>query len=146
MTVEDRFLGLDFGDKTIGVALSDGLGLTAQGIETIRRQGETKDLARLAALVEENAVTGFVVGLPKNMDGSLGERAQASEKFARFLTERFPGKQVVMWDERLTTVAAQKMLIEADVSRQKRKKVVDKLAAVLILQGYLDSKKQRLGG
>ncbi len=134
-----RLLGLDLGEKTIGVAVSDLLGLTAQGVETIRRQGEGKDLARLAQLLEEYDAAGFVLGYPKNMDGSIGERAQKSEKFAALLEYTFPGKQAVLWDERLTTMAAQKLLISADVRRAKRKAVVDKVAAVFILQGYLDS-------
>ena len=119
-----RALALDIGDKTIGVAASDLLGLTAQGVETIRRTSNKNDLARLGELVAEFEATTFVIGLPKNMDGT--EAA-------------FPNVNQVFWDERLSTVAATKNLIAADLSRKKRKKVIDKMAAVFILQGYLDS-------
>jgi putative Holliday junction resolvase len=131
---------LDVGDKTIGVAVSDALGITAQGLETIRRGALELDLSKLAAHAENYAVGTFVVGYPKNMNGTIGERALLSEEFASCLREKFPGAAVVLWDERLTTAAAQRMLIEAGVRRSGRKKVVDKIAAVLILQGYLDSK------
>ncbi len=133
---------MDVGDKTIGIAVSDELGFTAQGVETIRRQGLVKDIARLSELVALYAVTGFVVGYPKNMNGTIGERAQSSEAFASLLEEKFPSKKVVLWDERLTTLAAQKLLIEADIRRSKRRQVIDKLAAVLILQGYLERCRQ----
>ena len=133
-----RFLGLDVGKSTIGVAISDELGITAQGVETIKRRGLENDLTRLAQYIEEHDITTFVVGHPKNMNGSIGEQALLSEEFANILKERFAGKAVVLWDERLTTMAAHKLLIQADVKRKNRKKVVDKLAAVLILQGYLD--------
>jgi putative Holliday junction resolvase len=134
-----RILGLDVGDNTIGVAASDSLLLTAQGIEVIRRQCLDKDLARLAQLISEYEVTTIVVGWPKNMNGTIGPRAELSQEFANMLAQRFPEVAVKLWDERLTTVAAEKMLIAADVKRKKRRQVIDKMAAVLILQGYLDN-------
>ena len=134
-----RILGLDVGNSTIGVAMSDALGITAQGIETIKRRSLDHDISRLAQYVDDYDVGIFVIGYPKNMNGTIGEQALASEQFAKLVEEQFAGKKVVLWDERLTTMAARKLLIEADVKRKNRKKVVDKLAAVLILQGYLDS-------
>ena len=135
-----RIMGLDLGDKTIGVAISDELGWTAQGIETIRREEESSDLQRLAQLIKEYQVEEIVVGLPKNMNGSIGSRGEWCKEFAEGLKKHF-GLPVHMWDERLTTMAAEKMLVAADVSRKKRKKVIDKMAAVMILQGYLDFRK-----
>ncbi|MFB7815513.1 Holliday junction resolvase RuvX [Paenibacillus chitinolyticus] len=135
-----RTMGLDYGDKTIGVAVSDLLGLTAQGIEVIRRASPQHDLDHLRRLIGEYEVTEIVVGLPKNMNGSIGPRGELSQEFAAKLTETF-NLPVRMWDERLTTVSATRTLLEADVSRKKRKQVVDKIAAVLILQGYMDSKR-----
>ncbi|MGW9126471.1 Holliday junction resolvase RuvX [Paenibacillus chitinolyticus] len=135
-----RTMGLDYGDKTIGVAVSDLLGLTAQGIEVIRRASPQHDLDHLRRLIGEYEVTEIVVGLPKNMNGSIGPRGELSQEFAAQLTETF-NLPVHMWDERLTTVSATRTLLEADVSRKKRKQVVDKIAAVLILQGYMDSKR-----
>lgn len=137
-----RFLGLDIGSKTIGLAVSDLLCYTAQGIDTVRRSGMKNDLEHIKKVVEEYEVSTFVIGYPKNMNGTIGERAIKSEEFAQLLKDIFPDKKIILWDERLTTMAAQKVLIEADVRREKRKKVVDKLAAVLILQGYLDSCRQ----
>ncbi|MGL4818420.1 MAG: Holliday junction resolvase RuvX [Bacilli bacterium] len=136
-----KVLGLDVGTVTVGVAISDAFGWTAQGIETIRIDASAGDdgFDRIKELVDANEVSSFVVGLPKNMNGSIGERGQACQAYAARLEERF-GLPVVLWDERLTTMAAERMLVEADVSRKKRKKVVDKMAAALILQGYLDSK------
>ncbi|MBM7613954.1 Holliday junction resolvase RuvX [Alkaliphilus hydrothermalis] len=134
-----RVMGLDVGDKTIGVAASDLMGWTAQGIETIQRIGIKKDLRRLEELVEEYEVHKFVVGLPKNMNGTVGPQGEKTLEFVERLKKRFPKVEVVMWDERLTTVAAERALIQADVSRKKRKEVIDKMAAVYILQGYLDS-------
>ena len=136
-----RILGLDVGDKTIGIAVSDELFFTAQGVEVIRRTNLEKDFARLSALVTEYDVDTFVIGLPKNMDGSIGDRGLLVKKFADDLNAVSSGKKMNCWDERLSTVAAQKSLIAADVSRAKRKKVIDKMAAVFILQGYLDSRK-----
>ncbi|MFC5604008.1 Holliday junction resolvase RuvX [Sporosarcina koreensis] len=136
-----RVMGLDVGSKTVGIAISDALGWTAQGIETIKIDENAGQfgMSRIQELVSEYAVTSFVVGYPKNMNNSVGPRGEASEKFADMLKEAF-GLPVLLWDERLTTMAAERMLIEADVSRKKRKTVIDKMAAVMILQGYLDSK------
>ena len=136
-----RIMGLDVGTVTIGVAISDALGWTAQGIETIKMNEEQGEfgIARIQELVKEYGVTEFVVGYPKNMNNTIGPRAEASEKYKALLEETF-GFPVKLWDERLTTMAAERLLIEADVRRNKRKKVIDKMAAVMILQGYLDSK------
>lgn len=135
-----RLLGLDVGSKTVGVAVSDPLGFTAQGLEIIpidEAKGEF-GLDRLSQLVEEYRVERFVVGLPKNMNNTEGPRVDASRAYGELIAERF-GLPVAYQDERLTTVAAERMLIEqADISRNKRKKVIDKLAAQLILQNYLD--------
>lgn len=135
-----RILGLDLGSKTLGVALSDEMGWTAQGIETIEIKEAVGDygLSRLSDLLSGYSVEKIVLGFPKNMNGTVGPRGEASQKFAEVLEEAY-GIPVVLWDERLTTMAAEKMLISADVSRKKRKKVIDKMAAVMILQGYLDS-------
>ena len=136
-----RIMGLDVGTKTVGVAISDALGWTAQGIETIKINEELGEfgIERIKELVKEYAVTEFVVGFPKNMNNTVGPRGEASENYKRLLEETF-NLPVKLWDERLTTMAAERMLIEADVSRKKRKQVIDKMAAVMILQGYLDSK------
>lgn len=134
-----RALALDIGDKTIGVAASDLLGLTAQGVETIHRTSTKDDLKRLGELVTQFEATTFVIGLPKNMDGTEGNRCELVRKFAAKLNDAFPNVTQIFWDERLSTVAAAKNLIAADVSRRKRKKVIDKMAAVYILQGWLDS-------
>jgi putative Holliday junction resolvase len=133
-------MGLDYGSVTVGVAISDELLITAQGIETIRRKHETKlrqTLARIDELIKEYAVERIVLGYPKNMNNTIGERAVKSEEFAESLRNR-TGLEVILWDERLTTVAAHQALILGDVRREERSQVVDKLAAVLILQGYLD--------
>lgn len=135
-----RIMGLDFGSKTVGVAVSDPLGFTAQGLEIVRRKSENKlrqTLARIQELAVEYEVERFVLGLPKNMDNSIGERAELSLEFKKMLETR-TGIEVVMWDERLTTVEANRTLIEGNVRRENREKYVDKLAAVFILQGYLD--------
>lgn len=134
-------MGLDVGSKTVGIAISDALGWTAQGIETVKIDESSGHfgMERIQELVAEYEVTSFVVGYPKNMNNSIGPRGEASEQYAELLRETF-GHPVVLWDERLTTMAAERMLIEADVSRKKRKTVIDKMAAVMILQGYLDSK------
>ncbi|RKI81643.1 Holliday junction resolvase RuvX [bacterium 0.1xD8-71] len=135
-----RIMGLDFGSKTVGVAISDPLLITAQGIEIIRRKDDNKlrqTLARIEELIVEYEVTKIVLGLPKNMNDTLGERAALSLEFQDKL-ERRTGLPVVMWDERLTTVAADKAMMEAGIRREYRKDYVDKIAAVLILQGYLD--------
>ena len=135
-----RIMGLDLGSKTVGVAISDPLLITAQGIEIIRRKEENKlrrTLARIEALIEEYEVETIVLGFPKNMNDTLGERAQFSLEFKEKL-ERRTGIPVVMWDERLTTVAADKAMMEAGIRRENRKDYVDKIAACLILQCYLD--------
>lgn len=135
-----RILGLDFGSKTVGVAVSDPLGLTAQGVEIIRRKSENKQrqtLARIAELVEQYQAEKIVLGLPKNMNNTLGERAQKSLEFAEALKRR-TGLDVVMWDERLTTVEANRTLMEEGIRRENRREHVDELAAIFILQGYLD--------
>jgi putative Holliday junction resolvase len=134
-----RTMGLDVGDKTIGVAVSDLFGWTAQGVETIRRIGIKKDLQRLEELIKEHEVNKIVVGLPKNMNGTIGPQGEKVLEFNERLGKRFNNIEIVQWDERLTTVAAERSLIEADVSRKKRKEVIDKMAAVYILQGYLNS-------
>ena len=131
-----RKMALDVGTKTIGVALSDPLGWTAQGLEVISRRKLEVDLNRLKEICTEYEVTEIVVGLPKNMNGTLGPKAHEILDFVEALKEAL-GLPVVTWDERLSTVAAQRALLEADVSRSKRKKVIDKMAAVIILQGYL---------
>lgn len=142
MTQKIRIMGLDFGSKTVGVAVSDPLGLTAQGVEIIRRTSENKlrrTLARIEELVKEYEVTCIVLGYPKNMNNTVGERAEKSLAFKEML-ERRTGLPVIMWDERLTTVAANRTLIESGVRREDRKEYVDMIAAVYILQGYLDSR------
>lgn len=132
-----RILGLDVGDKTLGVAVSDGLGLTAQGIETIHRKNLAYDIERLKKLIEEYEVHEIVLGLPRNMNGTLGPQAKKVKSLGEDLKAIFK-LPVNYWDERLSTLEAEKILISQDVSRKKRKKVIDKLAAVVILQGYLD--------
>ena len=133
-----RIMGLDVGDKTIGIALSDPLGWTAQGLKTVQRTGIKKDLQKLGEIIKEYDVKKIVVGLPKNMDGTIGPQCQKVLEFNERLGKRFSDIEIIQWDERLTTVAAERTLIEADVSRKKRKEVIDKIAAVHILQGYLD--------
>ncbi len=136
-----RILGLDYGSKTVGVAVSDPLLLTAQGLEIIRRKDENKlrqTLARIEELCREYEVGKIVLGLPKNMNDTEGERAELTREFKEKL-ERRTGLPVFLWDERLTTVAADKTMIEAGIRRENRKDYVDMIAAVLILQGYLDS-------
>lgn len=135
-----RILGLDYGSKTVGVAVSDALGLTAQGVEIIRRKSEKRlrqTLARIDALIEEYQVESIVLGFPKNMNNTVGDRAEKSLEFQRILEKR-TGLPVVMWDERLTTVEAYQIMTETKVPREDRKKYVDELAAMIILQGYLD--------
>ena len=136
-----RILGLDVGTKTVGVAMSDELGWTAQGLETIRINEERGNFGfdRISELVKQYNVDKIVVGLPKNMNGTIGPRGEACQQFAENLRNLLQ-LEVVMWDERLSTMAAERLLISADVSRKKRKQVIDKMAAVVILQGFLDSK------
>ena len=134
-------LGLDFGSKTVGVAVSDPLGLTAQGVEIIRRQKENqlrKTLARIGELIEEYQVTSIVLGFPKNMNGSEGERCEKTSDFKDSLNRRF-GLPVTLWDERLTTVYADRIMTEQGIKRENRKDYVDEIAAMLILQSYLDA-------
>lgn len=137
-----KILGLDYGDRRIGAAVSDVFGWTAQGLEVIERRKEGAELERIAALVQEHQIEEVVVGLPKNMNGTIGPRGELCIAFAEEL-RAYLQLPVHLWDERLTTVSAHRTLIEADVSRKKRKGVVDKMAASLILQNYLDSKSQR---
>ena len=137
-----RIMGLDLGTRTVGVAISDALQLTAQGIEIIRRKDENKlrqTLARIESLILEYEVGEIVLGLPKHMNNDLGERAQFSLEFKEKL-ERRTGLPVALWDERLTTVSADRLMMEAGVRREDRKEYVDKIAATIILQGYLDYK------
>lgn len=133
-----RCIGLDVGSQTIGVSVSDPFGWTAQGVETIRHTTREKDFCRLRELADAYKAELFVIGMPLNMNGTKGMRAERTEDFAKELGAAFPDIPYTFWDERLTTVMAQKELIAADVSRKKRKKVIDKMAAVAILQGYLD--------
>lgn len=137
-----RVLGLDYGQRRIGVALSDALRLTAQGLLVLERRTNEQAIERIVELVREHEVSEIVVGLPKHMNGTIGESGELCKAFAGEL-ERMLGIPVHLWDERLTTVAAQRTLLEADVSRKKRKMVVDKLAAILLLQNYLDSNMKR---
>jgi putative Holliday junction resolvase len=137
-----RILGLDFGMKTIGVAVSDPFGWTAQGLEIIRREEENnlkKSIARLKEICDEYGVESIVLGYPKNMNNTEGERVEKTRTFKKRIEKELK-LPVELWDERLSTVGAERVLLEADVSRAKRKKVIDKMAAVFILQGYLDSK------
>lgn len=133
-----RTMGLDVGDKTIGVAISDLLGLTAQGITTIKRKSKKEDYGVLKELIDEYNIDKVIVGLPKNMNGSIGPQGEKTIKFAEKLKNKFD-IEIIYQDERLTTKAAEKMLIQGDVRRNKRKKVIDKVAATFILQTYLDS-------
>ena len=144
-----RIMGLDFGSKTVGVAISDELLITAQGTEIIRRKEENKlrqTLARIEELIVEYGVEEIVLGYPKNMNDTLGERVRLTEEFKEKL-ERRTGLPVALWDERLTTVAADRAMMEAGIRREHRKDYVDQIAATLILQGYLDLKgRQRENG
>jgi putative Holliday junction resolvase len=135
-------MGLDYGDRKIGVAVSDMFGWTAQGLEVVERRRDGAEMQRIADLVREQEVEEIVVGLPKNMNGSIGPRGEICIAFADQLRDML-NLPVHLWDERLTTVSAERTLLEADVSRKKRRQVVDKMAASLILQNYLDSKSKR---
>ncbi len=138
-----RILGLDFGDKTIGVAVSDPFGWTAQGVEIIRRDNPMefkKCMRRLAELVEEYNPETIVLGYPKNLDGSEGDRCEKTQDFKGRVERRFPKVEVILWDERFSTIAAERSLREVGLSHDKRKSVIDKMAAVHILQGYLDGR------
>lgn len=139
--MKKRIMGLDYGDKTVGVAISDPLGITAQGREIVRRERPDKlrkTCARIEELIQEFEVEKIVLGLPKNMDGSEGIRVEKTKAFKEML-ERRTGLEVILWDERLTTVAADRYMDEAGIKGDKRKEIVDEIAAVFILQGYLDS-------
>ena len=140
-----RILGLDFGSKTVGVAVSDELLLTAQGVEIVRRQSPGKlrqTLARIEEIIKEYHVEKIVLGYPKNMNNTEGDRCEKTKEFQAML-ERRTGLEVVLWDERLTTVAAEQVLMESGVRREHRKEYVDQIAASMILQGYLDYRKNR---
>lgn len=140
-----RVMGLDFGSKTVGVAVSDSLHITAQGLEIIRREQENKlrrTLARIEELIKEYDVGEIVLGYPKNMNNTIGERGEKTEEFKK-MVERRTGLPVVLWDERLTTVAADRTMMEVGIRREERKKYVDRIAATFILQGYLDACKNR---
>jgi len=135
-----RILGLDVGDKTIGVAVSDELLLTAQNLTVIKRVSKKEDFLQLKKIIEDYNIGKVVVGLPKNMNGTIGERGETSISFAEKIKNKF-GIPIELWDERLTTVSAERVLLEADLSRKKRKEVIDKVAASFILQSYLDAKR-----
>jgi putative Holliday junction resolvase len=137
-----RTMGLDMGSHTIGVAVSDELGITAQGLKTLKRKSMEEDLKEIEMIVRQFEIGEIVVGLPKNMDGTIGKQAEIVLNWVKILMDRI-NIPVVSWDERLSTVGASKVLLEADLSRKKRKKVIDKLAAVLILQGYLDQSRKK---
>ena len=137
-----RIMGLDIGSHTIGIAISDELRMTAQGLKTIRRRSMGEDLQEMMVIIDQYKVEKIVVGLPKNMDGTLGKQAEVVFQWITDCKKKIH-LPVVTWDERLSTVGASKILLEADLSRKIRKKVIDKLAAVLILQGYLDQIRNR---
>ena len=139
--LKHKIIGLDVGSKTVGVAISDLMGWTAQGLDTlhINEQENQLGLDSLLNIIQKENVGTVVIGLPKNMNNSIGFRGEASIKYKEALQQALPSLEIIMWDERLSTMAAERSLIEADVSRAKRKKVIDKMAAVFILQGYLDS-------
>jgi putative Holliday junction resolvase len=136
-----KIMGLDVGSKTVGIAISDLMGWTAQGLDTLRINENENELGidKLVQIVKRENVGTVVIGLPKNMNNSIGFRGEASLQYKEQLQEALPSLEIIMWDERLSTMAAERSLLEADVSRRKRKKVIDKMAAVFILQGYLDS-------
>ena len=135
--LDGRIMGLDVGDKTIGVAVSDLMGLTAQGVKTIKRVGKKKDIEALKEIIKERQVNKIVSGLPKNMNGTLGPQGEKVIKFCELLEEE-TGIKIEYWDERLSTVAAERTLKQGNVRRENRKGVIDMVAAVIILQGYLD--------
>ena len=139
-----RILGLDLGDKTVGVAVSDEFGWTAQGVEIIKRNNPSEhkqSLGRIAELIDQYGVDTIVLGYPKNLDNSEGVRCEKTRAYKDYREKRFPKIPVVLWDERFSTVAANNSMMEAGLSHGKRKSVIDKMAAVFILQGYLDSKR-----
>lgn len=139
--LKHKIIGLDVGSKTVGVAISDLMGWTAQGLDTlhINEQENQLGLESLIQIIQKENVGTVVIGLPKNMNNSIGFRGEASIKYKEALQQALPSLEIIMWDERLSTMAAERSLLEADISRAKRRKVIDKMAAVFILQGYLDS-------
>ena len=139
-----RTMGLDLGEKTIGVAISDELGWTAQGVTTVRRSKPSADFLALEKLASEREVARVVIGLPLHLDGREGPEAVRARKFGEAVSKRL-GLPVEFWDERLSTVAAEKALLEGDASRAKRRKVIDQVAATLILQGWLDAQRGGVG-
>jgi putative Holliday junction resolvase len=139
-----RVIGLDVGDKTVGIAISDELGLTAQGLPTLRRERLAADLSYVQGVADEHSATRVIVGLPLNMNGTEGPRGAASRKFGDALG-KLTGLPIEYWDERLTTAQAERVLLEADVSRRKRRQVIDKLAAQVILQSWLDAQRPATG-
>ncbi|WP_462128064.1 Holliday junction resolvase RuvX [Staphylococcus pseudintermedius] len=138
--LKHKIIGLDVGSRTVGIAISDLMGWTAQGLDTLQINEEENELGidALIDIIQKENVGTVVIGLPKNMNNSIGFRGETSLKYKDALAERMPNLEIIMWDERLSTMAAERSLLEADVSRAKRKKVIDKMAAVFILQGYLD--------
>ncbi|WIV35946.1 Holliday junction resolvase RuvX [Staphylococcus pseudintermedius] len=138
--LKHKIIGLDVGSRTVGIAISDLMNWTAQGLDTLQINEEENELGidALIDIIQKENVGTVVIGLPKNMNNSIGFRGEASLKYKDALAERMPNLEIIMWDERLSTMAAERSLLEADVSRAKRKKVIDKMAAVFILQGYLD--------
>ncbi|EOT2062150.1 Holliday junction resolvase RuvX [Staphylococcus pseudintermedius] len=138
--LKHKIIGLDVGSRTVGIAISDLMGWTAQGLDTLQINEEENELGidALIDIIQKENVGTVVIGLPKNMNNSIGFRGEASLKYKDALAERMPNLEIIMWDERLSTMAAERSLLEADVSRAKRKKVIDKMAAVFFLQGYLD--------
>ncbi len=137
-----RIMSMDIGSRTIGVAISDELGITAQGLKTIRRRSMEEDLKEISIIIAQFKIDRIVVGLPKNMDGTIGKQAELVLQWIRATQEKI-NIPVETWDERLSTVEASKILLEADLSRKKRKGVIDKLAAVIILQGYLNQSRKQ---
>ncbi|MCG1008884.1 Holliday junction resolvase RuvX [Salinicoccus sp. ID82-1] len=137
----NRILGLDVGTKTVGVALSDALGWTAQGLTTLKinYDEESYGIEEISQIVRDNNVSRIVVGLPKNMNNTVGESGDRSIHYSKLLEKKLPDVRIILWDERLSTIGAERSLLEADLSRKKRKAVIDKMAAVFILQGYLDN-------
>lgn len=136
-------MGLDVGDATIGIAVSDELRLIAQAVNTIRRKSIKEDLKALESIIDERKISKIVIGFPKNMNNTIGERGKKTIEFSEIVKETFPDLEIELWDERLTTAAAEKTLLEANISRRNRKKVIDKIAAVFILQNYLDAQKNK---
>ena len=141
---ENRILGLDVGRRRIGLAISDGLGLTAQPLSLLKRKSISQDLSKLKKIIAARGIKKIVVGLPLNMDGSTGKMAIEVLHFVKLLKDNL-SPPVITWDERLTSLQAKTLLLEADLSRRKRKEVIDKLSAQLILQGYLDNKRSQVG-